>query len=169
MENSEIRDIMDQVDLLAYFEKHKDNINWINSIMRFPEPLQREIIVERPDGSEKSIRELSTWILTDSHPKLVEMEILLRHPINIEQLAKTPKDTVDEINRLWNTNIPYGTVYDKNPGRYWECARKFTFETAKPSVLFNGRLYWGVGRFTSGLLRKDRFLRVWDIVDKTRP
>jgi len=36
-------------------------------------------------------------------------------------------------------------------------------ETARPSVMLDGEIIFGVGRFKAALLRGDRDLRVWEL------
>ena len=85
---------------------------------------------------------------------------------NLEAIARTPPGVVAKINQKWNLQIQPGKVYDRNPNRYERYA-KISGETAEPSIMVNGEIYWGVGRFIAALLRGDQAIKVWKISNRS--
>jgi len=138
---------------------------YLKILNRFPETLQREIIDERPKGDQADIDELKGWRLNKKTPYNIPLNKLLKNPENLDSISRTPKEVVNKINLNWGTKVKPGTVYDQNPGRYFEYATKFSGDTAKPSIMVNGVIAWGVGRFIAALLRGDKTIKVWDIQD----
>ena len=52
--------------------------------------------------------------------------------------------------------------FEKNPNRYDQYS-KMDPSTAKPSVMVDGAIDFGVGRFTAALVRGDQHLNVWQL------
>jgi len=156
-------DKMSSIDLQGYFKKNSNNKEWIDILSKFPEELQREIIDERREGSKEDIEEIKNWILLDNKPKTVNIKNILNN--NLDILNNLPQEVLDVINKKWNLNAKTVKVYDQNPKRYFEYA-KMSSLTAKPSVMVDGELYWGIGRFVSALLRGDQKIQVWDLRNK---
>lgn len=159
-------DKMSRININAYYEKHKNNREWLNILSRFPEELQREIIVERPDGNQEDIDELKGWELKSQQPITLNTNDVLQSTLanDDKTLSRLPQDVVDVINKNWGTKGKTGTVYDQNPQRYFQYA-KMLANTAKPSVMVNDEIVWGVGRFVAALIRGDKTIKVWDIKD----
>jgi hypothetical protein len=80
-------------------------------------------------------------------------------------LTRTPQEVLDVINKKHGTSVKTTKVYDPNPSRYFEYA-KMNPATAKPSVMLDGFIGWGVGRFIAALVRGDKILKVWDLRTK---
>ena len=134
---------------------------WPREILsKFPKDLQDEILDERPDPDENDIKWISSWNLRSNSPKFVSAEKLLKS--NIEILERVPQSVVDIINKIWKTNVKTKVVYDQKPDRYLRYA-KMTKETAKPSIMVNGEIVWGVGRWVASLVRGDDGIYVWEI------
>ena len=143
----------------------KENLNskWASELYsRFPSQLADEIIDERPKGDMEDHAEISKWKLTSNTPIEISIEKLLKHKEQLDSISRSPKEVIDCINKKWNLNVSYGKQYDARPERYFQYA-KMDSSTAKPSVLVNGQIYWGVGRFIAALIRGDKKLKVWDI------
>jgi hypothetical protein len=85
---------------------------------------------------------------------------LLKNPENLNIIARSP--VVQQINQKWGLQVQPGKVYDPNPDRYQMYAKDFIGETAKPSVMVNGEIIYGNGRFIAALLRGDQYLMVWN-------
>jgi hypothetical protein len=126
--------------------------------------LVREIVQERKQPNVEDIEEISTWNLNQPAPVRVQLKDLLLGPSNLDAVARTPADVVNKINDQWGTNVKPGKVWDLNPGRYQEYAAKYPGSSAKPSVMVDGEIVFGVGRFIAALLRGDETLMVWDLV-----
>ena len=146
--------------------KESASEEWLEILNRFPEELQREIVDERPKGDQQDIEELQGWQLAKSAPYDIPLSTLIQNESNKEAVQKTPEDVVKTINEKWGLDIKPGKVYDANPGRYFEYAKKFKGETGAPSIMVNGEIIWGVGRFIAALLRSDKTLRVWEVIDR---
>ena len=143
----------------------KENLNskWASELYsRFPSQLADEIIDERPKGDMEDHAEISKWKLTSNTPIEISIEKLLKHKEQLDSISRSPEEVIDCINKKWNLNVSYGKQYDARPERYFQYA-KMDSSTAKPSVLVNGQIYWGVGRFIAALIRGDKKLKVWDI------
>ena len=149
-------------------EKRKGGYNeeYLEILNRFPEDLQREIIDERPNGSQEDIDELKGWYLVKNKPYNISLSELLGKEENMEAIERTPKEVIDKINTDWGLNVKPGKVYDPNPDRYFKYANEFSGDTAKPSIMVNGEVVWGMARFISSLLRGDKTIKVWDIENK---
>ena len=59
-------------------------------------------------------------------------------------------------------NYGWTDKYDLRPERLMQYA-KLPTSTAKPSVMVNGQIYWGVGRYLAALIRGDKQLKVWNV------
>lgn len=152
-------DKMDAVDLAALKRTPKA---WQRLMRRFPETLVRELMVERPRPDYRDVEEVSDWQLSSPGPVEVELATLLKDPENQRSVRHAPPDVVEEINALWGTSIAAGPQLDLNPGRYRAYA-ELPRSSAKPSVLVDGVVLFGVARFVAALLRGDRTLKVWDL------
>ena len=133
---------------------------WLQILSRFPEGLQREIIDERPEGDKDDIDEFKNYKLVNNKPTIVSIKNILKD--NLDSLTRVPQEVLDVINKKWGINIKTIKVYDQNPSRYFEYA-KMNPQTAKPSVMFDGFIVWGVGRFIAALIRGDKTIKVWDL------
>ena len=158
------KDKMNFIDLKSYYDKNKEKKEWLSILSKFPEMLQKEIIDERGSGNKEDLEEIKNWKLLSKNPVKVSILKLLANKENLHIISTTPSEVVDSINKKWNINVKPSKVYDQNPKRYFEYAKK-PRATAKPSVLKNGEVYWGVGRFIAALLRGDNNLLVWNIQD----
>ena len=176
-------DKMSSIDLDKKKQKYRDsdNTEWLEIIERFPETLQREIIDERPNGDFEAIDELKNWELLNDEPIKVSLMDLLDNKENINSITRISKEAMDiiksnpkykdklsHIKHISNTDVGKeyglkpGEIFDSNPNRYLEYA-KLSGDTAKPSVVVNGIVHWGNGRFIAALLRGDEYLKVWNI------
>lgn len=155
---------MSQINLNDYYKKHSNNKEWLKTLSRFPEELQREIIVERPDGSKEDIEEINGFCLNNPKPITVKTKDILNSTLKSDEkfLSRLPQEVVDVINKKWGVKGRSETVYDPNPDRYFKYA-KMSSATAKPSILFDGVIGWGVGRFVASLIRGDETIKIWDI------
>ena len=153
-------DKMSSIDLRGYYKKHKNNKEWLEILSRFPEELQREIIVERGEGTKKDIDELKGYTLNNNQPINVNIKDILKDNFYILEII--PQEVLNVINKKWGINAKTVKVYDQNPNRYFEYA-KMSPSTAKPSVMFDGQIWWGIGRFVAALVRGDKTIRVWDL------
>jgi len=155
--------IMDDIPLEQF---KKDNPEVVEILNRFPEPLQRELAVERKNPKE-FVEEHGNWYVRDKDQPLKTMEI--KNILDDEEtkgiVSRTPQEVVDAINTQWGTNFVGGEVYDPNPDRYFKYA-DLPAETADPSVMVNYDIIYGVGRLVAALIRGDKTIKVWDIVDK---
>lgn len=135
---------------------------WQEALARFPDQLVREILVERPHPTEEDIAWVSEMELRDPRPVEVALTKLLQNKETLQQLTHLPIDVVDAISAQWDLDLTPGEVYDRTPARYLQYA-KLSGAYAKPSVMLDGEIIWGVGRFVAALLRGDRTLKVWDM------
>ena len=138
---------------------------WIQAVTRLPLLLQKEILDERKEPTQEDIDWVASFQV-GPEPVKYNMTDLLKNPNNLSAITRTPSDVVQEINQKWGLQIKPGKVYDPTPNRYKDTALKFTGETAKPSVMVDGEIVFGVGRFISALLRGDKQIMVWDIKTK---
>lgn len=155
-------DKMSSIDLKPYYQKHSDNKEWLQILSKFPETLQREIVDEYPEGDSRDIEEIKKWNLNGSSPVKISTSNLLKNKENLGSISRTPQDVIDHINKVWGLGVKQTQVYDQNPSRYFKYA-KMSPATAKPSVMVNGEIIWGVARFISALIRGDKTINVWDI------
>ena len=134
---------------------------WIQAVSRFPITLQQEILDERPQPTQEDINDISSWQVTNQ-PIKYKIIKLFQNLGNLSTIARCPAPIVYRINKKWKLQVKPGIVYDRTPNRYWKNAKK-SGDTAKPSVMVNGEIIWGCGRFISALLRGDQHMMVWDI------
>jgi hypothetical protein len=156
-------DKMSTIDLQGYYKKHENNKEWVQILSKFPEGLQREIIDERGEGTKDDINEFRNYVLNGNQPINVNIKDILK--TNLDSLERTPQEVLDVINKKWGIDAKTVKVYDANPNRYFEYA-KMNPSTAKPSVMFDGYIGWGVGRFIAALVRGDKTIKVWDLRTK---
>ncbi len=156
-------DKMSTINLQSYYQQHANNKEWLSVLSKFPEELQREIIVERPNGDIDDIKEINNYELIGDQPKTYYITDILNN--NLDSLTRIPQNVLDIINKKWNINVNTVNIYDQNPDRYLEYA-KMNSNTAKPSVMFDGFIGWGVGRFIAALIRDDKIIKVWDLRSK---
>jgi len=150
--------IMDDVPLEQF---KKDNPEVVEILSRFPELLQRELAVERKNP-EEFVEDFKDYYLNSPRPIEINLEDELNKYHTIDTLTRVPQDVIDVINNKWGTDFKSVKVYDPNPDRYFEYA-KFSPDTAKPSLMVNGEILYGVGRFIAALIRGDKTMWVWDI------
>jgi len=160
--------IMDDIPLEQFMS---DNPEVVEILDRFPETLQRELAVERKNPQE-FVEDFRNYYLTspasnieDSEPTVIKLSDELDKEHTIDTMSRTPQDVVDVINKEWGTEFESVKVFDPNPARYFEYA-KFPADTAKPSLMVNGEILYGVARFIAALLRGDETMEVWDITRK---
>ena len=132
---------------------------WQAILSRFPKELQREIALER-GGTSEDIKELQNWQLLQPQPVEVPIKPLLIK--NRWLLVHLPENVVKVINEKWGLQLTPEVVYDRTPQRYEQYA-KMPGNTAQPSILVDGQIYWGVGRFVAALMRGDKTIRVWNV------
>ena len=156
-------DKMSAINLESYYQQHANNKDWLSVLSKFPEELQREIIVERPKGDKEDIEEIKQYKLISPQPISVNTKDVLQSTLSQDNLlSRLPQEVVDVINQKWGTQGKTETVYDQNPQRYFEYA-KMPASTAKPSVLLNNAIVWGTARFVAALLRGDKTLKAWNM------
>lgn len=153
-------DKMSSVNLKDYYERHADNREWLEIISKFPEGLQREIAVEREDVEREDIEQFRNYNLQGNSPITVNLGAVLKN--NLESLERVPQEVLDVINKKWGTKARTVTVYDQDPDRYFRYS-EMKSNTAKPSVMVDGEIIWGVGRFIASLVRGDKSIAVWDL------
>lgn len=156
-------DKMSSIDLDSY--KKGKNEEWLDLLSKFPEGLQREIIDERPNPIQDDIEMISSWSLSDNKPIMVDMKKILSNKLNLDSIGRTPQDVIDHINKEWGLNVKSIGLYDQNPDRYFKYS-KLPQSTSKPSVMVDGEIIWGVGRFIASLIRGDRGMYVWNLTTK---
>ena len=135
---------------------------WQKWISTLPTSLAQEIIDERPAPDQEDIEWMTNWKLVSTRPRKINIKELLSKSENLNNVARSPDNVINSINQKWNTKIPSDKKYDSNPARYSNYA-KMNGATAKPSVMLNGEIIFGVGRFIAALLRGDQTLSVWDL------
>ena len=153
--------IMDDIPLEQFRE---DNPEVVEILDRFPETLQRELAVERKNPQE-FVEDFGNYYLNSEKPIPIKLSGELNKEHTIDTMSRTPQDVVDVINKRWGTEFEVKKVFDPNPARYFEYA-KFPGSTAKPSLMVNGEILYGVARFIAALLRGDETMEVWDITRK---
>jgi len=153
------------IKLTSYRLKHKNNTKWLNTLSYFPKLLQYEISIERPNGTRDDIEEIKKWKLKSPQPIMITNYDLLESEINLDTISRCPGNVINYINKKWGLSVLQGYNYDKNNDRYFKYAN-LPSETANPSVMLNGEIIWGVGRFIASLIRGDKFLTVWNIISK---
>jgi hypothetical protein len=158
-------DKMSLINLEKYYKDNSDKKEWLQILSKFPKELQREIIDERPNPIEDDIKMISSWSLNNDKPIKVDMKKLLSNKLNLDSVGRTPQDVIDHINKKWGLNVKSIGLYDQNPDRYFKYA-KLPQSTAKPSVMVDGEVIWGVGRFIASLIRGDKYMYVWSLSDR---
>jgi len=135
---------------------------WQQWIKTLPQQLAQEFIDERPNPNDEDIQEYAKLKLASPQPREVRVAELLKVQGNQYNISQAPDDVIADINQKWGIKIPSGKKYDLNPARNRQYAQ-MSGATAAPSVMINGVITFGVGRFTSACLRGDRTMRVWDL------
>ena len=138
---------------------------WEGILKKFPEQLQQEFRTERPDPNQGDIEWFGSFRLLAPDPVSISLEELLK--TNEDNILRHSPDVIEEINKKWGTTFyaSRSQVYDQNPGRV-RTYSALPAETAQPSVMVDGEIVFGVGRFIAALLRKDKDLRVWELSTK---
>jgi len=178
---------MSEINLEGYKKKtiEEGNNDWVEILDRFPDEFQREIIDERPEGSKSDIKLIQNWELDPNYPITMNLLNLLQTKSVKEAIGRTPRHVMEmiktnpryrleleDVEHVSDTEIgrkfglKSGEIFDQNPKRYEEYAN-YDPETAEPSTMVNGELYWGMGRLIAALLRGDLTIKVWSVVDET--
>lgn len=139
-----------------------NNTQWHTWINTLPTDLALEFIDERPNPDQEDIDVFTTLHLTNDTPIEVSTDALLNEHWMRGTISRTPKHVVDAINQCYGTNFKSGTVYEQDPDRLLRYA-KMNGITAKPSVMVNGEIIFGVGRLIAALLRGDASIKVWSL------
>lgn len=135
---------------------------WQQWIKTLPPQLAQEFIDERPNPDNIDIQEYTKLKLTSTQPRVVNVAELLKIPGNQGNISRAPDDVIADINQKWGTQIPSTQKYEPNPARNRQYAQ-MSGATAAPSVMVNGEIIFGVGRFVAACLRGDKTMRVWDL------
>ena len=138
---------------------------WKKFISSLPPQLAREFVDERPRPDQDDIDFLTPLRLVSPQPVSVRVADLLRHPENQGTIGRSPDDVVAAVNQRWGLKIPSGKKYDPNPARYRAYAQMAS-GTASPSVMADGVILFGAGRFVAAALRGDETMRVWSMTRK---
>ncbi len=144
--------------------------SWQQILSRFPKDLRSEILDERPGGDQLDIEEIQNWQLRPKRPLEVSTKKILATGDVEEYIRRIPQEAINIINRniiakKWGKPIQgKSKSLEKDASRYIRYSR-MPASTAKPSILVNGKLYWGVGRFIAALLRGDETVFVWNILN----
>ena len=138
---------------------------WKKFISSLPPQLAREFVDERPRPDQDDIDFLTPLRLVSPQPVSVRVADLLRHPENQGTIGRSPDDVVAAVNQRWGLKIPSGKKYDPNPARYRAYAQMAP-GTASPSVMADGVILFGAGRFVAAALRGDETMRVWSMTRK---
>lgn len=178
---------MSKIDLEGYKKKsiEEGNNEWVEILDRFPDEFQREIIDERPEGSKSDINLIGNWELDPNYPITMNLLNLLQTKSVKEAIGRTPRHVMEmiktnpmyrleleDVEHVSDTEVgrEFGLksdeIFDQNPERYEEYAN-YDPETAEPSTMVNGELYWGMGRLIAALLRGDLTIKVWAAHDFT--
>ena len=132
----------------------------------WPQALQKEMddewVLKQP--SEDGLSFVNGLDLQSAMPRTVPIQALLQKETNRDSISRSPEEVVDRINQNWNLDVRFDPTrqLDKNPKRYMKYM-KMSAATAKPSIMVDGEIVMGVGRFIAALLRKDTQLQVWDL------
>jgi hypothetical protein len=140
-------------------------VAWNRILSKFPPKLQEEFRIERPNPDENDIEMFRSVHLLMQDPILVPIEELLIK--NRDVVLRTPPDVFEEINQKYQMGLNANDchVHEQNPDRLREYS-KMPAETADPSVLLDGEIWFGTGRFVAALLRGDKSLQVWNLSKK---
>jgi len=139
---------------------------WEKILSRFPEKLQEEFRIERPEPDQDDIEMFRSLVLLESNPVEISIEKLLE--TNKDVIYRTPPDVFEEINKKYYKNEldkEKCHVHEIKPERLRDFS-KMPAETADPSVLLDKEIWFGTGRFVAALLRGDKYLRVWKLTRK---
>jgi hypothetical protein len=153
---------MDLVDLNSYLANLPTD-EWKQWFSQFPEMLQREFAVELSTIQPGDFDFFRNMKLKSKKPISMSTRTLLKDPKNVIYVSMMPDEVINHINKLWKLNVKQTKVLDKNPNRFFEYS-KMPSSTAKPSVMVNGEIIHGVGRFIAALIRGDEHLMVWDLI-----
>lgn len=138
-------------------------VAWEEILSRFPEELAEEFRVEVVGSPEQDDVEMFESVrLLAPQPISVSLKELLKNNENV--IYRTPPDVIEEINKKWGTqfDVSLSKVYERDLDRLRRYSQ-MSPETARPSVLLNGEVLYGTGRFVAALLRGDHDLRVWNL------
>ena len=140
---------------------------WEKILSKFPTQLQQEFRDERPNPNQEDVEWFGTFHLLTPTLVTIPLEELWKNGKNEGNIFRALPDIIEEINKKWGTGFDanLSKVYDQNPDRL----RKYSLmssETANPSVMLDGEIIFGVGRFKAALLRGDHDLRVWKLSAK---
>ena len=133
---------------------------------KWPQALQAEMadewVLKKP--SQDGLAFVNGLDLQDDVPQTVSTQTLLQNAENKNTIARTPQKVVDIINQRWKTDFKSdpGKQFDPNPQRYAKYMQ-MSAATAKPSILVDGEIVMGIGRFIAALMRGDRQLKVWNL------
>ena len=145
-----------QINYAEEIKKAMNNKKW-------PPILQAEMadewVLANPD--QGGLDFVNALDLQSDAPQQVPLKQLLTNQSNIGSVTRTPQEVVSAINQKWGTQIKMGQQFDQNPRRYFQYA-KMPASTAKPSIMVDGEIFMGVGRFIAALLRGDPTLEVWN-------
>jgi hypothetical protein len=151
---------------------HRYIIRKIMMDKKWPAGLVKEIedewIMSNPTAGKDAVEYVNNLILVKPTPVKIPVVTLLTHNDNIRQMKNLPQDILDKIKQNHpNAPIPGGTNknFEKNPKRYDQYS-KMDPSTAMPSVMVDGAIDFGVGRFTAALVRGDQHLNVWQLQTK---
>ena len=143
-------------------------LNALMSKHGWPSALQKEMYDEwvGRDADEDSFKFVKSLKLQSAQPVTVSTKELLSKQENMDNVSRAPQEVIDAINKKWGTNISIGPQYDPTPERYFKYA-KMPAATAKPSIMVDGEIIMGVGRFVAALLRGDKQIKVWNLRSAT--
>ena len=137
---------------------------WKEWIQTLPKELAQEFIDERPNPDQEDIDVLTKLHLISKTPIVVSTKALLDEPWMKGSVSRTPQPVINAINKRYGTTFKGGIVYDREPDRFFKYAM-MPGATAKPSVMVNGEVIFGVGRMIAALLRGDEHMKVWNLKD----
>ena len=138
---------------------------------KWPQELQAEMadewVLKQP--SQNGLDFVNGLDLQSAVPQTVSTQTLLQNAENKNNVARTPQKVVDIINQRWNTDFKSDPEkqFDPNPQRYAKYMQ-MSAVTAKPSILVDGEIVMGIGRFIAALMRGDRQLKVWNVKRNNR-
>ena len=139
---------------------------WERILAKFPKKLQEEFRTERPSPDQDDIEMFGVIGLLEPAPIEIPIEELLEK--NKDVVYRTPPDVFEEINqKYYQSKLDAGKCHfhEENPNRLREYSG-MPAETADPSVLLDGEIWFGTGRFVAALLRGDKKLRAWNLSKK---
>lgn len=148
-----------------YVEQRKKQASpeWREILDRFPIGLQREIVDERDGKTKDDLEEVGSWhSLPNPVVVPITRDLVLHHA---DLVGMSHPEVIARVNKRFDLNIGQRKVYDKHPERVLRYA-KMPPETARPSVMIDGEIGFGVGRFLAALIRGDKQLRVWKVSSK---